>query len=71
MIAKSAAAADHGWFGSEAVKTRLGTFGFKGSYPAGETTMQLREALAFNRAVEAYRSNHFSIRPGSPTTSSR
>jgi hypothetical protein len=53
-IAKSAAAADHGWFGSEAVKTRLGTFGFKGSYPAGETTNQLREALAFNRAVEAY-----------------
>ena len=53
-IAKSAAAADHGWFGSEAVKTRLGTFGFKGSYPAGETTKQLREALAFNRAVEAY-----------------
>ena len=29
-------------------------FEFKGSYPAGETAKQLREALAFNRAVEAY-----------------
>src|SRR4029079_2899718 len=33
MTAKSTAAADHGWFGTETVKTRLGNFYFKNSYP--------------------------------------
>jgi hypothetical protein len=51
---KSTAAADHGWFGSETVKTRLGNFDFKNSYPSREAAKQLREALVFNRAVEAY-----------------
>ena len=31
---KSTAAADHGWFGTETVKTRLGNFDFKNSYPS-------------------------------------
>ena len=51
---KSTAAADHGWFGSETVKTRVGDFEFKNNYPAGDASRQLRDALVFNRAVEAY-----------------
>lgn len=47
-------AADHSWFGTDTVKTRLGDFEFKNSYPAEDAARQLREALAFNRAVEAY-----------------
>jgi hypothetical protein len=54
MTAKSTPAADHGWFGTETVKTRVGHFDFKNSYPAGDAAKQLREALVFNRAVEAY-----------------
>lgn len=50
----SKAAADHGWFGTETVKTRDGDLEFKGSYPSRETTARLRETLVFNRAVEAY-----------------
>ena len=46
--------AGHGWFGTETVETRLGSFDFKNSYPAGDASTQLREALVFNRAVEAY-----------------
>ena len=52
--AKSTPAADHGWFGTETVKTRLGDFDFKNSYPVGDAAKQLRDALTFNRAVEAY-----------------
>ena len=51
---RSTAVADHGWFGTQTVKTRLGDFDFRNSYPAGDAARQLREALAFNRAVEAY-----------------
>ena len=51
---KSTAAADHGWFGTQMVKTRLGDFAFKNSYPIGNTATQLREALVFNRAVETF-----------------
>jgi len=51
---KSTAAADHAWFGTEKVKTRLGNFEFKNSYPAGDSAKRLRDALAFNRTVEAY-----------------
>ena len=51
---KSTAAANHGWFGSQTVKTRLGQFEFRNSYPAGTAVRRLREALIFNRAVEAY-----------------
>ncbi len=36
------------------MKTRLGNFDFKNSYPSREAAKQLREALLFNRAVEAY-----------------
>ena len=51
---KLPATAGHGWFGNETVKTRLGNFAFKNSYPAGDAATQLREALVFNRAVEAF-----------------
>ena len=54
MATKSNAAADHGWFGTEAVKTRLGNFEFRNSYPTAGAATQLREALLFNRAVEAF-----------------
>jgi hypothetical protein len=43
-----------GWFGTETVKTRLGAFEFKNNYPTPAAAQQLREALLFNRAVEAY-----------------
>jgi hypothetical protein len=44
----------HGWIGTEAVKTSLGNFDFSNSYPAGDTAQRLRDALAFNRAVEVF-----------------
>jgi hypothetical protein len=31
---ESTAAADHGWFGTGTVQTRLGSFHFKNSYPS-------------------------------------
>jgi hypothetical protein len=48
------AAAKHGWLGTETLETRFGDFAFANSYPAGETAKHLRQALIFNRAVEAY-----------------
>ena len=53
-IAPAQTAAAHGWIGTETVKTRLGNFEFKNSYPSGDATRALRDALVFNRAVEAY-----------------
>lgn len=47
-------AKSHGWIGTGTVKTRAGDFQFKNSYPAGDTVQELRDTLAFNRAVEAY-----------------
>jgi hypothetical protein len=44
----------HGWIGTEAVKTRLGSFDFRNSYPAGDSAQTLRDTLAFNRAVEVF-----------------
>jgi hypothetical protein len=44
----------HGWLGTETIKTRMGNFEFRNSYPADDATLLLREALLFNRAVEAY-----------------
>jgi hypothetical protein len=43
-----------GWIGTETVATRLGDFEFANSYPAGNAAQRLRDALVFNRAVEAY-----------------
>ena len=44
----------HGWLNTETLETRLGSFEFKGGYPASDTAARLRDALLFNRAVEAY-----------------
>jgi hypothetical protein len=44
----------HGWIGTETVRSRVGDFEFKNSYPAGDSAQRLRDTLAFNRAVEAY-----------------
>jgi hypothetical protein len=44
----------HGWIGTEAVSTRLGSFDFRNSYPAADTAQRLRDALIFNRAVEVF-----------------
>ena len=44
----------HGWIGTEPVKTRLGSFTFKDGYPSADAIGPLRDALVFNRAVEAY-----------------
>ena len=51
---RSTAAVDHGWIGSEVLRTRVGDFPFANSYPTGDTTTRLRDALVFNRAVEAF-----------------
>jgi hypothetical protein len=48
------AAESHAWLGTGTAKTRAGDFQFKNSYPAGEASEELRDALVFNRAVEAY-----------------
>ena len=48
------AAEKHGWIGTGTIQTRAGNFEFKNSYPAGDAPRQLRDALIFNRAVEAY-----------------
>ena len=45
---------DHGWFGTETVKTRFGAFEFQNSFPAGPAASQLRNSLVFIRAVETY-----------------
>lgn len=47
-------APSHGWIGTETVKSRVGTFEFRNSYPAGDAAQQLRDALVFNRAVEVF-----------------
>jgi hypothetical protein len=47
-------AKNHGWFGTETVRTRFGSFDFKNSFPAGPAASQLRNSLVFIRAVEAY-----------------
>ncbi len=44
----------HGWIGTEHVKTRLGSFEFRNGYPSADATRSLKDALVFNRAVEAY-----------------
>ena len=46
----------HGWIGTETVKTRFGDFEFKNGYPTAEATDKLYELRTFNRAVESYRS---------------
>lgn len=48
------AAEEHAWIGAETIKTRAGDIEFKNSYPAGDASQKLRDALVFNRAVEAY-----------------
>lgn len=47
-------ATSHGWIATETVKTRVGDFEFKNGYPAANAAGRLRDALLFNRAVEAY-----------------
>jgi hypothetical protein len=44
----------HGWIGTETVKTRFGDFEFKNGYPTAEATDKLYDLRAFNRAVESY-----------------
>ena len=44
----------HGWIGTETVKTRFGDFEFKNGYPTAEATDKLYELRTFNRAVESY-----------------
>jgi hypothetical protein len=54
MTSGSTTADEHGWVGTEKVVTRVGEFAFRNGYPEGDTTMRLREALHFHRAVEIY-----------------
>jgi hypothetical protein len=48
------AAKSHAWIGTGTVKTRAGDFQFRNSYPTADAVEQLRDALVFNRAVEAF-----------------
>ena len=44
----------HSWISTETVNTRLGAFEFRNGYPEPDTVRRLRDALAFNRAIEVY-----------------
>ncbi|MGR9552163.1 DUF1254 domain-containing protein [Rhizobium leguminosarum] len=44
----------HGWIGTETVKTRFGDFEFRNGYPDDASAAKLREVLLISRAVEAY-----------------
>src|SRR5690242_21703661 len=44
----------HGWIGTETVKTRFGEFEFKNGYPTAEAADKLYELRTFNRAAESY-----------------
>ena len=53
--ATSAASADpHAWLGTETLKTRSGTYEFKGGYPTPEAAKALHEQMLINRAAEVY-----------------
>ena len=47
-------AADHGWIGTEMVKTPFGDFEFKNGYPTVAAAESLLDQLKFNRAVEVF-----------------
>jgi hypothetical protein len=53
-IARAQTTDQHGWIGTETVKTRFGDFEFKNGYPTAEATDKLYELRTFNRAVESY-----------------
>lgn len=44
----------HGWLGSETLKTRLGDFAFKNGYPSDDTSQRLQDLQVLNRATEVY-----------------
>lgn len=48
------AAHAHAWITTETVKSRMGDFEFKNSYPSAGAARDLKDALTFSRAVEAY-----------------
>jgi hypothetical protein len=44
----------HAWIGTETVRTRLGSFDFKGGYPTKRASKELTDLLMLSRAVEVY-----------------
>jgi hypothetical protein len=52
-IARAQTTDQHGWIGTETVKTRFGDFEFKNGYPTAEATDKLYELRTFNRAIES------------------
>ena len=53
--AASAGSTDaHGWLGTETLKTRSGSYEFKGGYPTTEAAKALHEQMVINRAAEVY-----------------
>ncbi len=44
----------HGWIGTETVKTRFGDFKFKNGYPDDVAAAKLRDVLLISRGTEAY-----------------
>lgn len=44
----------YGWLGTETLKTRAGSFEFKGGYPTPESAKALHELMLVNRAAEVY-----------------
>lgn len=55
--APTAAQDTHHWIGTETVKSRVGSFDFKGGYPTPAAADKLHELLVFNRAIEVYLQN--------------
>ncbi len=51
---KPGSSPNHGWINTGSIRTRLGDFDFRNSYPAGGAAQALRDALTFNRAVEVF-----------------
>ncbi|MGX6569781.1 DUF1254 domain-containing protein [Cupriavidus necator] len=48
---------DHHWIGTESIKSRVGSFEFKGGYPTPASSDKLHDLLVFNRAIEVYLQN--------------
>lgn len=44
----------HGWIGTETVRTRFGSFEFKGGYPTSGAVKKLDDLRVLNRAIEVY-----------------
>jgi hypothetical protein len=61
LVAPAQAAEEHGWLGTETLKTPYGDFEFKGGYPVGDAADRLLDLELRNRAVEVYLTNMMAV----------